>query len=1381
MNRRLLTALGASLLLVAASLPVATTAAQPDKDGKPAAVQTKRDAAKSKIHPKLLRAMESGANANIYVFTTVMGSTNPAKALLGNAKVASSPGGKASIVVGRIRVQNLTKLASAKGVVSVQPVELKKTGSPLGSPDPDVERNVTNAALKAAFKGLLGNEVPYSAAPPLKESNFEELMELALLDAGTHKFAEAWQAGYTGEGSVVSVLDGGTDWGHPDMIGTWSVRASTGWPNAFDPFGTLVLLVQSTPTDLGPNVNQGLTWYTKTEAKSNLIQTVQDKAKGIARVEYAVRRGPSRNFSAPNATVTHQYSFPKAWTKSGTVRIGGHPDDHLLAVFGERAAFLVVDPNTAGVYDTVYVDLDNDHSFIDEKPVTRESPVSYRDMNGDGVTDVSGGLLYYISNGTGATGAALPGGPGSFGLSIKDAPGALLAWTGDFDPAIDGHGTLTASNVVGQGVVNGLAPTFADVPGGQPPGMVIGGAPKAKLAPMGDIYFGFEFSTQFGYFLTNQAGNRVDITSNSYGDSSLDNDGFDALSQEADFWNSTFGARVLLMGSSGNGAPGYGTTNAPSPVTGMSIGASTQFGGTGWDSIKNHAQIRDNDVIGWSDRGPGATGANALDAVADGAYSSGDATLNTVFNGNTAWTTWGGTSRSTPVAAGAAALVYQAWRAAHPGAPLPAGFALTARDMLKSTAQDLGYDSWTQGAGSIDALRATQLASGAAGVLVTPSEWRPGNYRGTEFSVFPNLMEAGDSDAQSFTLAGSGTYQLSDRILSKVDSETIPFTTASVQNETPTNFNVPDYLVDISDLVADHPGADMIAVSANLPHDEFDENADYEYDQRWRLLVYNWTDINGDGNLWTDGDADGAVDHKDYNKSSNIDGNPDVKWDSSEIDQYEYSRFVYSSAATMSQRMHVGDPAERMTDGIFIGLQHAQTSVQGQPVHPVTHFQLRVDFYDNVDWDWVSTPSSASGSFNASINVPDGTPAGMYEGAIVASQGGVDTAIPVSVNVGVTAPQDDEGNFTGAMTFGGADVAADQDNLPYNNGSVFGANDWNWRAESGDWRFFYYDVATEPVDGSLFLVNTTWEDAAPFTDLDTLVFGRSVNHFQLLGDPVPVVGAPYILDTVGGSPNRLLHGGAWAFDTATGEADDLVAAPAQAGLHGLAIHQVQWNGEFTVPFQTTVGSATVNPAAVELSADADTGSFDVTFEAGLDLEGLVAEGFGLSQPVTTEEIAMQDDPNDPASASVKKDFTVEHAARVTISTALTDDLDLYIVYDANNDGQFTSSEIVASSAGADGNESVTLVKPDDGDYQAWVQGFSVPDNTPFDFTLDPIQGNDLTVSGLPAGALPAGTPVTIHVEFSKAMTSGQDYFGELQLGPPAAPGALSVPITIHRN
>src|SRR4029077_19960901 len=164
-------------------------------------------------------------------------------------------------------------------------------------------------------------------------------------------------------------------------------------------------------------------------------------------------------------------------------------------------------PRGAGAYDTADVYLSDDYDFSDEKPVTKSSPVSYRDLNGDGYTDLSGGLVYYISDGK----TPVPGGPTDFGDTSKPASGDFLAWSGDFDPAIEGHGTLTASNVVGQGVINGKAPSFGDLrthdnghgghggdnsngfgndghgDGGTIPGMVLGGAPNARLAPMGDI------------------------------------------------------------------------------------------------------------------------------------------------------------------------------------------------------------------------------------------------------------------------------------------------------------------------------------------------------------------------------------------------------------------------------------------------------------------------------------------------------------------------------------------------------------------------------------------------------------------------------------------------------------------------------------------------------------------------------------------------------------------------------------------------------------------------------------------------------------------------------------------------------------------------------
>ena len=1196
------------------------------------------------------------------------------------------------------------------------------------------------------------------------------------------------------QGVTVGVLDGGTDFGHPDLIGTWQVWSNApdpgwnGWPKAFDPYGTLQWLAAPS------NITDGLSWYTLTQAKTCALSGHGSKKQ--CSVVFATRTGPSRNFSAPAGTVEHTYTFPAGWTKSGSVRLGSHPDDHLLALFEERPAFLVADPNTAGTYDTIYVDLDGDLDFSDEKPVTKASPVSYRDMNGDGYTDLSGGLVYYISDGA----TSVPGGVHVFGgiPGSEFAKGELIAWSGDYDPAIGGHGTQTASNIVGQGVINGKAPCFSDLEarhgrrstgavccssdkgkhdderGGTYPGAVIGGAPHAKLAPYGDIYFSFEFSTQLGYFLATRSG--VDITSNSYGSSDVDNDGYDAASQEADVIHNNRTSTGLF--STGNGAPGFGTTAPPSPIAGISVGASTQFGGTGWDSIDRISQVVDNEVMVWSNRGFGATGAPGVDVVADGAYSAGDITLNTILNGTDAWLTWGGTSRSAPVAAGATALVYQAWKQAH-GPTLPPGFYKTAKDILKSSSLDLGYDSTIQGAGSVDAGDAVEAALGKR-ASVSPNEWRVGDYRGTEYPVFTHVIAPGGSDSQTFTIGGPGTWKVSDRIMKRTDSESLSFSSKSLANESPYNFNAPDYLMDLTGMVREHKDADLMVVRLNYPRAQFDGNADYASDQDWRMLTYSWTDIDRDGRLWRDRDGDGVVDKTLKTTSSNIDGFVDIDFSRSEIDKGEYVRHMYHRAGSNALQSFVRDPYEQLRgdpDGVFLGLQH---SVRNAAI-PVTDFEVQIDFYENVDWPWVTTPSSAAGSFAASIAVPAGTPYGMYSGGIVLTRSGDTMVVPVAVTVAATAAQDADGALTGALTFGGEEVAEAQSDSLYNNGSVFGANDWTWRAESGDWRFFYYDVPKEPAEGSLFLTQTEWQGTSPFTDLDTLVFGRSANQFQLLGDAV--FGAPYILDTVGGSPNTNVGAGTWLFDTATGGPSDLVTAPVQEGLHAAVIHQVGWQGDdFHTPFEVTVGGATVNPTSVEETTADGTGSFDVTFTATVDLEGLEAEAFGLSRPTTETPTVQQDDPDDPSSASVKRDVTIDHASRLTVSTELDQDIDLFVVFDENGDGTFTNDEIVAASATGTGNEFVELTRPEDGDYQVWVQGWAITGTPTATLTIDAIQGNDMTVTGTPAGAVPAGTPVTLTVDYAKAdMEDGASYFGELLLGPPSAPTALAVPIEVTKT
>jgi len=1368
-------------VLAYSTMTIGTVIARPpDAREKPDSITTASDGAKHRLHPRLQAVVEAGSTDSLWVFLTTAGDPAAALGVMDSGYVAD--GGDAAIVVGRTRAYNLVKLASVAGVISVGPIDLKQSGKPLGVPDPEVAARPSTDVLNKALKGLYAKEVPYSAAPPLAGSNFEELKELALLDAKTHNFAEAWDAGYTGTGVTVGVLDGGTDFGHPDLIGTWqtwsgltgSRAAWNGWPKAFDPFGTLQWLAAPSQID------QGLSWYVKTTAVT-CKDWANKAAQASCSVKFSTKTGPSRNFGAPTGTKQHTYLFPAGVSKSGNVRLGSHPDDYLLALFGERPAFLVTDSTTAGVFDTVYVDLDNDRRFDDEKPVTKASPVSYRDMDGDGYTDLSGGLLYFISDGV----TRLPGGVDVFGGTFVRPPGETLAWTGDFDPAIGGHGTLTASNVVGQGVINGKAPCFEDLAevagtdpcpgGGKYPGAVIGGAPDARLAPFGDIYFSFDFSTQLGYFLSNLRG--VNITSNSYGSSSVDNDGYDAASQEADFIHWTFGGRTTSLFSTGNGAPGFGTTAPPSPSIGIAVGASTQFGGTGWDSIRDISQVVDDDVMVWSNRGPGATGTTGVDVVADGAFSAGDLTLNAVLSGNNAWETWGGTSRSAPVAAGATALIYDAWTDVN-GDTIPAGFAVKTKEILKSSAEDLGYDSWIQGAGSVDAEMAVEVATDG-GASASPSEWRVGNYRGGEWDVFAHIIAPGGSDSQLFAIDGGGSYDISDRYMTRTDSVSMDFTSSTVGNESPYTFNAPDYLIDLTDEVAAHPDADLMVVRANFPLADYDLGLNYTRDNEFRMLTYNWTDINEDGNLWTDADTDGAVDHSTLGTSSNIDGFADINFAASEMDKGEYERFMYHRPGANTLQSFVRNPNDRMADGLFLGFQHPIRNAAMQ----TTTLDIQIDFYENVDWGWITTPASASGSFTANVTVPADTPYGMYDGAIVLSDADEEIVVPVLITVAPTLEADTDGNLP-SVSFGGSDVAEDQANLLYNNGSVFGATDWTWRAESGDWRFFYFDVDAAVPEGTLFLVNTVWDDAAPSTDIDTLVFGPSADPEGQVLCGNCLFGAPYVLDTVGGSPNTNVGAGIWTFDTATGGAQDLVAARAQEGLHAIALHQVLFDGgQFHTPFETSLGTATLDPGSVDIDSAADAGSFGVTFTSTLDIDGLSAEAFGLSQPSIFVEATQQDNPNDPSSASIKHDVTILHASTATFTVDVgSDDVDLFVVYDANSDGIFTNSEIVAASTGGSGaDEFIELVRPPDGDYQVWAQGWSVAGTPNVTVGIDVVQGSDMTITGIPVGTITAGTVVNLTVNFSKSMVVGETYFGELLLGPSVAPTALRVPVEITRT
>ena len=492
--------------------------------------------------------------------------------------------------------------------------------------------------------------------------------------------------------------------------------------------------------------------------------------------------------------------------------------------------------------------------------------------------------------------------------------------------------------------------------------LIKGMAPEAKLIsirsgnPFEDWYFAVE-----GYDGEIASGDEAQIVSisNNFG---VKETGWDIYTKAADYIGTYYAqGNAIFIAGVGDSGYGYGTASSPgSSDAVITVGVGTQFDYRNYnpkapsDLARVYADggpnTHNGDVLSGSSRGPNMMGQPEPDLITAGAFLFASNPLNADqdyttpsfdwFGGKWAWDLITGSFVSSSSTAGMMALVYDAYYETHGSYPN----AEQARSLIRSGADNMNYDILVQGAGYTNADRSTKMAADLDGIYLDETFWVLGDYRGTRYEGFVKLSTPGETYEENFALSNrnltdNATIEIYDAVFDKFDSIEIPFNvTKTYDSKTiPGVINIEPLIPIDTELMKVTLTSERKATMQNYMGELFD-----------------WTDTNENGEL-------------DFPKEQN--------------------RMVYT-IGTNHLELRYRDPLGRVHDGLVI-----QVKGFGGTGEALTNWTIHLDFYEKVDWDWLTlsnTPTTVlkggETSFDASLAIPNDAGIGSYDGSIYIKQ-----------------------------------------------------------------------------------------------------------------------------------------------------------------------------------------------------------------------------------------------------------------------------------------------------------------------------------------------------------------------------------------------------------